>query len=177
MVKISYSCLPNVRHRISAHNKDLLSHKPESDNNKDCNCRATAICPVDGKCMTESVVYQAVVQRADNNHQESYVGLTANKFKTRYNAHKSSFRHERYRHATTLSQYVWFLKENDIAHAISWKILQQARPYTPATKTCNLCNLEKFFFIIYKQSMASLNSKSELLGKCRHRSRFLLSNT
>ena len=48
------------------------------------------LCPVENICLTDSVVYQAVVERTDG-VTDSYVGLTANSFKDRWTKHKSSF--------------------------------------------------------------------------------------
>ena len=56
-------------------------------------------------------IYQATVTRYDNQQEETYIGLTENTFKTRYNGHTSSFRNEEKKNSTTLSQYIWSLKE------------------------------------------------------------------
>ena len=51
-VKISYSCLPNVRQTISNHNKLPLEIKTTetTNENKLCNCREKETCPLKGKC-------------------------------------------------------------------------------------------------------------------------------
>ena len=107
--------------------------------------------------------------------KESYIGLADNEFKTRFNGHTCSFRNSNKRHATTLSQYVWTLKDQDISYSLEWKIIAKASSYSPSTKKCMLCIKEKYF-IICKPEMASLNSRNELSTECRHRKRFLLSN-
>ena len=106
---------------------------------------------------------------------ESYIGLTANPFKTRYNNHTASFRHEAKRSATELSNYIWDLKEQNIRYSIKWTALGHARPYSAASKRCNLCILEKFY-IISKPAMCSLNTRNELVSTCRHSAKFTLSN-
>ena len=85
-LKLSYSCMPNVHQIITAHNKTVLDKqtKPSENPPKECNCRQKESCPLRGKCLTESVVYQATVTRTDNQHKETYVGLTEGAFKTRY---------------------------------------------------------------------------------------------
>ena len=53
VVKLSYSCTPNMADILSAHNKKLLkSHngKPEF---KPCNCRYKPSCPLNGNCETK----------------------------------------------------------------------------------------------------------------------------
>ena len=103
-VKISYRCMPNMKQIISNHNKTILNkdNNTESKTNN-CNCRIKEACPVNQKCQTSSLIYQATVTKHDNKKEESYIGLTDNTFKTRYNRHTSIFRNEQYRNATTLT--------------------------------------------------------------------------
>ena len=87
--------MPNMKQIISNHNKTILNkdNNTESKTNN-CNCRIKEACSVNQKCQTSSLIYQATVTRHDNNKEESYIGLTDNTFKTRYNGHTSSFRNE-----------------------------------------------------------------------------------
>jgi len=57
---------------------------------KACNCRKPEECPIPGRCLAEAVVYQATVSTSDNKPDQTYVGLTENSFKIRYNNHKAS---------------------------------------------------------------------------------------
>ena len=95
-VKQSYRYMPNVKQIISDHNKTTLTKESNTENTtNNCNCRVKEKCPVDKKCQTSSLIYQATVTRHDNNKDETYIGLTDNTFKTRYNGHTKSFRHEK----------------------------------------------------------------------------------
>ena len=61
VVKLSYSCTPNMANILSAHNNKLLkSHngKPEF---KPCDCRYKPSCPLNGNCRDKAIVYQATV--------------------------------------------------------------------------------------------------------------------
>ena len=63
-LKLSYSCMPNMKSIISSHNIAVLSdyHQSQTEtNNKKCNCRKKDQCPLDGKCLTQNGVYQATV--------------------------------------------------------------------------------------------------------------------
>ena len=85
-LKLSYSCMPNVHNIITAHNRTVLNRKqPKATENPDkkCNCRQEESFPLPGKCLTESIVYQATVTRKDNQQKETYVGHTAGPFKAR----------------------------------------------------------------------------------------------
>ena len=91
-LKLSYSCMPNMKTIIASHNKQILSNVPTTSNqNQDpsCNCRKKAECPLDGQCLQQNVVYQATVTTETTT--ESYVGLASN-FKERYRNHNTSFR-------------------------------------------------------------------------------------
>ena len=150
--------MPNVKQIVSSHNKFTMREVTKTEeptlNNMNCNCRNKDSCPLEGNCLTPSVVYQATVTRQDNNKEETYVGLTENTFKTRYNGHISSFRNKKHRNATTLSQYIWELNDTAITYSIKWKIVARSKAYTPSSKKCNLCLTEKFF-IIYRPNMST----------------------
>ena len=121
------------------------------------------------------IIYQATVVRQDNNKAETYIGLTDNTFKTRYTGHLSSFRNENKRNSTTLSAYIWKLKDSGTPHTISWSIIAKGKAYCPASKSCNLCLKEKYYIICHPNK-CSLNSRNELASQCRHRKRHLLSS-
>lgn len=176
-VKLSYGCMPNIQRIITTHNKSALSKlEPKLvDNQDNCNCRSNRKCPLDGKCLTTSVIYQATVTRHDNMNLDTYIGLTCNSFKSRYSGHSSSFKNKEKRNATTLSEHIWGLKENNVMYTITWKILSRAKPYSPSNKICNLC-LEEKYFIIHRPDMSSLNKRNELTSACRHRKKHLLRN-
>ncbi|OOZ36136.1 hypothetical protein, partial [Solemya elarraichensis gill symbiont] len=174
-VKVSYSCLSNLKQTIDGHNKATLSKGREIIQTKDCNCRRPIDCPLSGRCLKQCVVYQATIKSNDAKPDQTYVGLTENTFKTRYSNHKASFRNPSMKSSTELSKYVWELKEKNTDYEISWTILKQAKPYNTATGRCNLCLWEKFF-IICKPELSTLNKRNELVTACRHANKFLLKN-
>ena len=96
-------------------------------------------------------------------------------FKERYGNHKQSFKSEKYKAQTTLSTHVWKLKQEDIPHSIQYKLICKAKPYNPSSKFCNLCNGEKTI-IITQPNKSTLNKRTELTAKCRHREPYLLKN-
>ena len=100
-VKVSYSTTQNFGQIICRHNKQIVS----SSNNieRQCNCEFRVECPLEGKCLTKDIIYQATVKRLDSNVVENYVGLTSTTFKQRYNKHNSDFRNNKTQDATTLS--------------------------------------------------------------------------
>ena len=103
---------------------------------------------------------------------ETYVGLTANTFKKRHSGHTFNFKHEDSK-GTTLSAYIWKLKNQNKDYEISWKILQHAKPFTPVNGQCALCTAEKKI-IIFKPDLATLNTRNELGAHCKHKESKLL---
>ena len=160
-IKVSYSCLPNVKQTISNNNHRLLQlhrMKESSQDSKLCNCRQKSSCPLDGKCLPKCVVYKATVTETTSNNQETYIGLTENEFKTRFNLHKSSFKLEHKQTSTTLSDHVWKLKKKNNFN-ISWQVVKRVKPFAPSNKVCGLCFQEKLSIL---RSAPSLNKSNEL---------------
>ena len=79
---------------------------------------------MDGNCNVESVIYQAEV--TTETAKETYTGLCDTAFKLRCRNHVSSFRNERYKHATELSKYIWSLKDKNAKYNIKWRKIKQA---------------------------------------------------
>ena len=178
-IKVSYNCLPNVKQTISNNNQLLLQlhrMKESTQDSKLCNCRQKKknSCPLDGKCLTKCVVYKAKVTETASNNQETYIGLTENEFKTRFNLHKSYFKLEHKRTSTTLSEHVWKLKNKNINFNIIWEVVKKVKAFAPSDKKCKLSLQEKLTIL---RSAPSLNKRSEIFGHCIYRKKFLLSNT
>ena len=139
-IKISYRCMPNMKKILSKQNAKVAKESAAPSDSPGCNCRGgPPTCPLNGACQTKEVVYKATVTRLDNNHVETYTGLTGATFKTRYNKHMSDFRNQAYSDSTTLSKYIWDLKTHNTPYNVSWQILSKARVFNPVTKTCQLC--------------------------------------
>ena len=61
----------------------------------DCTCRNKSECPLDGKCNFKNIVYQATITpEKDGWAEQTYIGLTSNKFKARLANHKASFKNK-----------------------------------------------------------------------------------
>ena len=105
-LKISYSCMSNVKTIISNQNKAVInkSSNPPAQTINTCNCRDKRSCPLDGKCNVRNIIYQAEVTTSQS--KQTYIGLCDTSFKSRYRNHTCSFRNERYRNSTELSKYV-----------------------------------------------------------------------
>jgi hypothetical protein len=156
---------------IKQHNTKILKQTDESSERL-CNCRNKAECPLEGKCLTKCIVYKASVE-ADSK-TSIYYGLCEGEFKSRYSNHKKSFKHKKYALETELSKFIWSLKDNNMPYVLRWEIQSTAAPYKEGSRRCDLCLTEKVA-IVRAEPKGLLNKRTELISKCRHRRKFLLS--
>ena len=98
---------------IASHNKHLLPKENQSNltTTRKCYCRQKESYPLAGECQTEKVVYQATIEREDNAEEKAYIGITEGEFKSRYHNHTNSFRNPKHKNRTSLSIYIWNLKD------------------------------------------------------------------
>ena len=162
--------------------------EPPAPAPRTCNCRAgKENCmvkgPASGNCLQSSVVYGAAVKTTDTTLRslfgeeevetvETYTGSCEPTLKARVQGHFSSFRYEKYRHSTRLSRYVHSLKDEEKEYSIDWKVIDKQKSFSTITNMCRLC-LAESYAILYGDS-ASINSKDEIWGHCRHSRKHML---
>merc|ERR1712208_192251 len=74
-VEMSYRNTSYLKKIISSQNSKVIRKYENNDQNRTCNCPKTKPCPLQGKCLLENVVYQAMVKT--DNSEEAYVGLAS----------------------------------------------------------------------------------------------------
>ena len=109
-LKIGYACTRNMGAIISSHNSRIQRQDGQVENDKPCNCRVKANCPLNGHCLIKSIVYRAEISTNEQKDTRFYIGSCSSTFKERFSNHLKSIRHERYGKETTLSSYFWRLK-------------------------------------------------------------------
>ena len=102
------------------------------------------------------------------------IGLTENAFKDRFYKHKNSFKYESKRNATELSNFVWENKHANTETNLVWNVLDKAGAYKQEAERYLLCLTDKYHIIFSKLNL--LNSRNELVTKCRHENKFYLAN-
>ena len=142
-LKLSYSCMTNMKAIIQSHNQKILREKQDNQKKK-CNCQKSKkeACPLIGECNIKNVIYEASV--ISEKSEKKYVGSTGGEFKKRWYQHMSDFRNKNKRTSTELSKHIWELKDNGIKYRVNWKILRKVKQTDDTiNKVCTTCNLEK----------------------------------
>ena len=164
--------MKNMKNLIKQHNAMALKNQEHSEK-RSYNCRVNDNRPLDGKCLHECIMYQANV--VTNNECKEYFGTAEGEFKLHYNSHTMSFRHKKRVNDTELSRYLWKLNKENADYNLQWSIKAYASLYKCGARKCDLCLAEKMI-IARSDPKKLLNKRTELVSKCRHRNKFLLSN-
>ncbi len=160
--------MSNVKSAISSHNRRLLKQRIILSTN----------CPLNGKCLTESLVYKAEITATDVGVTKDYIEIggihryskiisksgTSGAFKKRYANHKKSITNPRYSTESELSKYAWELKNKKRDFTINWSILKRVALRKAGGNSCSLC-LEEKLSILEADSTRVLNKSSELFSK------------
>ena len=167
--------MPSLERQITRHNHKVLRNNTiNPDNEKQSsNCKTKENCPVNGRCLTKGVIYKATVNY--NSKEMIYIGSTGRQFKKRYYEHMQSFRNKSKKDSTKLSKYIHSIDGNqtELINTIKWEFLHETKQRRPG-KICTLCNLERLEIAFAKTKL--LNSRTELVRKCKHFAKFYLKN-
>ena len=72
-------------------------------------------------------------------------------------------------------KYIWRCKGAGLNPTVSWEIVRHAPVYNSGNRVCQLC-LEEKYQILISNCANTLNKRSEIINKCRHRAKFKLKN-
>ena len=173
--KTTKKLVSNIRTKLNRHNKKILQQKPKEPQTL-CNCLVKEDSPMNGLCLTSSILYQATIKYSKSNYeQKRYKGICETTLKKCYVNHKKSFNLIKSKNDTTLSIKYWTLKQKQQGLKLKWKNKGQYKAYNPHLKRCNLCLNEKLV-IIDNPDKNLLNKKSEIISQCHHRNKFKLVN-
>ena len=89
-------------------------------------------------------MYQAEVH--GDNKVMKYFGSTVD-FKARYSQHYSSFKNRPANH-TTLSSYVWKLKDKNAHYEIKWDIKARGHSFSSGSKTFDSCRHKRGHLLV-----------------------------
>ena len=165
---------------ISAHNKRILAEYGKTSKEKRmCNCKGgVPSCPVQGQCQRKDVVYCGKVDVPTKPHlSKTYVGLTSTTFKERWRNHNTTINNRDSQQKTTLSTYIWDLKDQGLQPTTTFTLMRNAAKYTIERDSCNLCIQEKLTILEESKRLGRtlLNSRNEVFSSCMHKRKHLLS--
>ena len=126
---------------------DKQSTTKHTNDSRPCNCRSHNQCPMQGNCLQANVVYKADITATDNNETKTYIGVTANEFKTRFRNHTKSINSKKYQNETELSKYIWQLRDSNRPHKIKWGIIKKITSCKSGQSRCGLCPEEKLLIL------------------------------
>lgn len=168
-LKISYSCLPNIKQEITSINRAIRGAAESTTTQEWCNCKGRkkdkTVCPMDGKCLKANIIYRADVM--SNGVEKCYFGSTGSTFKVRYGLHKASLKHQKHGNPTALSTYIWEEREKGNTPEIKWSIVKEIKGKYSQKNGCPLCNREKLE-IARSNKKKLLNKRNELKANCIH---------
>ena len=88
-----------------------------------------------------------------------------------------SFQNKRYKNEASPSNHVWkFKKKTGQIPKLTWSILRPVPSYSTISTKCALCFYEKLEILMYLDPAELLNKCSEIMSKCPHKRKYLLSN-
>ena len=144
---ISYFCTQNMSSIIKSYNKKVITKNVEEL--KPCNCRIKSECTLNGQCQVTSILYKYTILSSDK-PRKVYLGTAECHFMKRFYNHRRSFNNENSSNNTTLSKYMWELKETSNSNiTLVWFIAKNLPPYSNISKNCLRRFHEKLEIIIY----------------------------
>ena len=103
--------------------------------------------------------------------------LAEGEWKSRFYNHKLSAKHKKYFSKTTLSSYMWHLKNvSSETPNLKLSVLRCVPPYSNTSKKYLLCLYEKLEIVTYQNQKELLKKRFEHLCKCHQANNFLLKN-
>ena len=98
---------------INKQNVNILNNIAEIKKRR--NCRSKSNCPLDGKCLTINIIYEAKVTTKQPTFKDKiYNGTVETDFKDRFNNHMKSFNFQQYENNTDLSIKYWIIKRSQV---------------------------------------------------------------
>ena len=159
---------------INSHNHKVTYPKTITKD-RTCNCVDKVKCTLSKNCLVNNIIYKAVSTSTNpHNKERIYFDTAETTFKLRYSNHQRSFKFLKYKTDTELSSEGWQMKKSGQTPVITWKIVRRCSPYNPNSKRCYLCLNEKMEIAAYWGNNF-LNKKTELISKCRHQNKYMLS--
>ena len=145
--------MENAAQIIKKYNQRTSSHKEKPI--PSCNCKNKDDCPMNlirrRLFQVQNVVYKCTVSATPNFPKRVYLGVAEGDWKQRFYNHKKSIKNKSYRNDTTLSSYLWDLREkHNVFPTLTWSAVKSVPGYSNISKRCLLCLTEKVLIATYE---------------------------
>ena len=159
--------MPNMKNIINTHNKKIIN--PSKDIAKTCNCIRRHKCPLNGKCLTNNVLYKASISlNEENSKAKICYGVSETAFNHRYMNYKI---HSITWNTKLIQNYQMNIGTKKTSN-ISWKILGTHKLYNQSSKRYLLCLNEKLVIALHKDD-DMLNKRFKVTSKYRHSNKYM----
>ena len=108
--------MASIKAEIHKHNKNTLEKTQQKHTDTQlCKCTNKKQCSLNGKSLTENIVYQAnVTANIPGNKENVYLGVSKTTYDIRYGNHKKLFTKQRPKNDTELSKEYWNVKQQNV---------------------------------------------------------------
>ena len=157
-----------MKNVINTHNKIII--KPPKDNiARTCNCTKKHQRPFNDKRLTNT---KQVSHQTKKIQKQKFIMALVKQHSSSdmQTIHKQTFNNIKNQTDTELSNEYWNINLASKTSNISWEILGTHKSYNQSSKRCLLCLNEKLAIALHKNDNM-LNKRSEVMSKCRHRSK------
>ena len=125
-VKVTYSCMPNMKITINSHNHKIINPKT-IPKERTCNYVDKVKCPPSQNCLINNIFYKAVLTSTNPTYKEKiYFSIAETTFKLGHWNHQRSFKFLKYKAHTELSNEVWRMKKSEQTPVITPLIQKDA---------------------------------------------------
>ena len=114
--------MPNMISVIQNHNANLLSKHTTPVLPRSGSCHQKSECPLDNKCLSESLVYKAAVSQTSQQINKYYYGTCEKIFKDSTTVILLHLGIKKNQESTEPSKHIWELNVNNIQYQISGDI-------------------------------------------------------
>ena len=157
--------------------RNIIKKSCRNDVTKDQNSTAEKKQNVRWKGTVKLTMQFIDVAYQDNCRKRVFLRLAEGEWKSRFLNTSCHLNTKRYSKKATLPSYIWHLKSvSSEKHNLKWSVFRCVIIILKYLEKCLLCLYEKLEIVTNENQKELLNSRSELLCKCRHPSNFLLKN-
>ena len=118
----------------------VLNNTAETE--ESCNCRNKNNCPLDGKCLTPNIIYEAQITSNQRNYKQKVYIETAETKQILNTGLTTTQNHSTLNTMKTTENYLkntGTIKRNHFIPKVTWRIIRKCAPFNTTKRKCYLC--------------------------------------